>query len=184
MKSRFMISIAALGLCVTTQALAQATRAPGNWLRSAYAGVNVGRSSYDFDCSGFSCDRNADTAKLYVGGRFNENFGAEVGYVNLGQADLAGGHVEAEGLNVSLLAGVPLGTSSSIFGKVGTTAGRTKAGDRTEDGWGLSYGIGGQIGLAPQWALRLDADRYRFKFPGDNNRDVDSFTVGVQYTFR
>ncbi len=156
-----------------------------------YAGLNIGRSSYDIDCSGFTCDKNGDSAKLYAGGRFNDWLGLEVGYVDLGKADFAGGKIQARGLNLSLVGAIPVGQNSSVFGKVGTTAGHTDisgtaAGpaNGTENGWGLSYGVGGQIGLTPNWALRLDADRYRFKFAGDIHKDVDAFTVGAQYTFR
>jgi len=185
-----------LGLSLAAPAFAQAKR--GDGLRMpyqgnfwGYAGLNLGRSSYDLNCGGFSCDQHGDTAKIYAGGRFNDWLGLEVGWVDMGRADFAGGHADAQGLNFSLLGGVPVGDNSSVFAKLGTTAGHTKltgtaagAPSGTENGWGLSYGIGGQIGLSRNWAVRVDADRYRFKFAGDNKRDVDTLTVGLQYSFR
>jgi OOP family OmpA-OmpF porin len=201
-KHRLPIGLAlALSTAVSVPAFAQSTssrpaardewRAPwqsGFW---GYAGINAGRSNYNAGCGGTSCDVDANAGKFYFGGKFNNNVGMEVGYVNMGKADFAGGHLEAHGLNISLVAGVPIGTNSSVFGKIGTTAGRTKVSGTipavqtgTDDGWGLSYGIGGQIGLTPQWALRLDADRYRYRFIGIGREDVDTLTVGLQYTFR
>ncbi len=109
----------------------------------------------------------------------------------MGRADFAGGHADAQGLNVTFTAGVPIAGNSSVFGKLGTTYGHTRlwgtaagAPSGSDNGWGLSYGIGGQIGLSRNWAVRLDADRYRFKFTGGNDRDVDALTVGLQYSFR
>ncbi len=156
-----------------------------------YAGINVGRSDYKSDCfPGFGCDRGAGTLKIYAGGKLYNAFGLEVGYVNMGKAQAGGGDIEAHGLNLSLTAGVPLGANSSIFGKVGTTYGRTKISGTvpavqtgTDNDWGLSYGIGGQIGLTRQWALRVDADRYRFSFINQGRQDVDTLTIGVQYQF-
>jgi outer membrane protein W len=36
----------------------------------------------------------------------------------------------------------------------------------TADGWGPRFGIGLDAGITQNWAIRLDADRYRFKMPG------------------
>jgi hypothetical protein len=203
MKLHFLTAASALAmsLIVATPTIAQTTTRPlavregsrmpyeGDFW--GYTGLNVGRSNYDVGCAGVSCDKNANTLKLYFGGKFNNALGLEVGYVNMGKADFAGGHLEAHGLNVSLVAGVPVGANSSVFGKLGTTAGRTKVSGTipaiqtgTEDGWGLSYGVGGQIGLTPNWAVRLDADRYRFKFIGGGRDNIDTLTVGLQYSFR
>ena len=44
-------------------------------------------------------------------------------------------------------------------------------------------GVGAQLGLTPNWALRADYDRYRLQFPGPEE-DIDALTLGVQYTFR
>ncbi len=191
------ISAAFVGLSFATPAMSASPRT-GDGLRMpyqggfwGYGGLNLGRSRYDVNCAGFSCDRDANTAKLYVGGRFNDWLGLELGWVDMGRTDFAGGHADGQGLNVSLLGGVPVGQNSSLFAKLGTTAGHTRisgtapaASSGTENGWGLSYGIGGQFGITQNWAVRLDADRYRFKFAGNDRRDIDTLTVGLQYTFR
>jgi OOP family OmpA-OmpF porin len=189
--------LAALGLALAVPALAQ-SRSTADGLRMpnqrnfwGYAGLNLGRSDYNIGCAGTSCDNNGNTAKVYLGGKFNNNFGLELGYVNMGTGNFAGGDVKAQGLNVSLVGGVPVGSSSSIFGKIGTTAGRTRvsgtiptAATGSEDGWGMSYGVGALIGISPNWGVRLDADRYRFDFRGIGDKNVDTLTVGLQYNFR
>ncbi len=157
----------------------------------SYAGVNVGTANYDLECvPGFGCEDSAGSLKLFAGGKFNNVFGLEVAYINLGKAEIAGGDMEAHGLNFSLVAGMPIGANSSVFGKLGTTYGRSKVSGTvpafrtgSEDDWGASFGIGAQIGLTDRWALRVDADRYRFKFVDTDRRNIDTFTAGVQYRF-
>ena len=55
----------------------------------------------------------------------------------------------------------------------------------SQNGWGPSFGVGGQLGLTRHVALRLDWDRYRFKLPGGggDRENVDTLTLGAQYTF-
>jgi hypothetical protein len=69
---------------------------------------------------------------------------------------------------------------AKVSGSAPATGGFTTG---TETGWGPRIGIGGQIGLTPNWAARLDLDRYHVRFPG-NRENVDTLTAGVQYTFR
>ena len=49
--------------------------------------------------------------------------------------------------------------------------------------FGMRYGLGAQVGLTKEWALRADWDRYRVPLPADHE-DIDALTLGVQYTFR
>ena len=52
-----------------------------------------------------------------------------------------------------------------------------------ERGFGLRYGIGGQLGLTREWAIRADLDRYDLPLPG-GKENLDTVMFGVQYTFR
>ena len=87
-----------------------------------------------------------------------------------------------------MIAGVPIGQTSSVFGKLGATLLRSDVSGTglttgRESGWGPRIGIGAQIGLTPNWAIRLDADRYRIDLPGSTH-NVDTYMAGVQYSFR
>ena len=62
----------------------------------------------------------------------------------------------------------------------GTAPGLTTGKER---GWGGRWGIGAQVGLSKEWALRADFDRYRLPLPG-SHEDLEALTLGVQYTFR
>lgn len=155
-----------------------------------YTGISALRARYKDVCLGnFSCDDRDNAFKLYAGGKIHEALGLEIGYVDLGEAKVAGSDVSARGINVSLTLGAPIGERSSIFAKLGTTYGRTRTeggppgfaqGDET--GWGTSWGVGTAVGFTDNWQLRLDWDRTRFDFVrGD--KDVDVIAVGMQYRF-
>jgi OOP family OmpA-OmpF porin len=183
-----------LGLALAAPALAQTTdtwRMPherGFW---GHVGLSFGESRLDVGCpSGFGCDDKDQFWKLYGGGRFNNIFGLELGAMNFGKFSRGGGETDGWGADVALLAGVPIGANSAIFGKLGVVYARTEvsgvAPDLTtgkERGFGGRWGVGGQLGVTKNWALRADFDRYRVPFPG-SHEDLEAWTLGVQYTIR
>jgi OOP family OmpA-OmpF porin len=155
----------------------------------SHVGIAGGTSEYN-GCAGGNCGDNDTAWRLFAGGKFNETIGFEASYFDLGRANGAGGSVEADGLNFSLLAGFPIGSRGAVHGKLGTSYGQTRttanlagAANGTERGWGLSYGVGGSFTLTQNVQLRLDWDRYRMEFAGGRDDDVDAVTVGVQWRF-
>ena len=198
MKSLSQATLVALGLALGAPALAQPTTTTDTWRMPyergfwGHAGISFGQSKLDdLQCtSGFSCDDKDQAFKLYAGGRFSNIFGLEVGALNFGKFSANGGEADGWGADAALIAGIPIGANSSIFGKLGVIYARTEtsaavAGISTgkERGFGGRWGVGGQIGLTKEWAIRADYDRYRVPFPGDH-RDLETMMVGVQYTFR
>lgn len=157
-----------------------------------YIGATVGRSDYDLGCvSGYGCDNNDTAFKIFAGGKLYNALGMELGYVNLGRADIAGGRTRAQGANISLVVGIPVwGDRFGINGKVGTTYGWTNTGASAPDyetgkesGWGLSYGAGATYAITRNTELRVDWDRYRFDFRGAGHQDVDLLSAGVNFRF-
>ena len=156
-----------------------------------HAGASVGQSELKLGCPpGGSCDDKDTAYRVFAGGRFNRTFGLELGLVSYGTFDRGGGETDGWGLDIPLLLGLPIGANSSVFGKAGVHYSRMDVGGNPalmqtgeESGWGPRYGLGAQIGLTPQWAIRGDWDRYHVRFPGTKD-DVDTLTVGAQYTFR
>jgi OOP family OmpA-OmpF porin len=193
------VAIAALGLTGSGVASAQATtttttdtwRMPyqsGFW---GHAGLSFGQSKFKDSCiSGFPCDDKDQAFRLYAGGRFNNAVGLEAGLLNMGKFTRGGGSTDGWGLDLALVAGVPIGANSAIFGKLGAIYGRTEVEGTApglnrgkERGFGPRFGIGGQVGLTPQWAVRADLDRFRMPMPG-GKEDIDTIMLGVQYTIR
>lgn len=155
-----------------------------------YAGGSVGQSSFDPSCTpGFSCSDNGTGFKLYTGGQLWQMLGLEVGYVNLGKFERAGGSVKAQGLNVSLIGNIPFNEMFSAFGKVGTTYGYTKTtatapgvNTGSENGFGASYGAGLAFDVSKMFQIVAEWDKYRFRTV--NGREyAQMYSVGLRYKF-
>ncbi len=90
--------------------------------------------------------------------------GVELGYLNAGKARRLGGDTEAHGFNLSLVGRAPVNEQFDLFGKVGTTYGRTRTSGASglgvqtgkEDGFGMSYGVGARWAFTPQWAAVIE----------------------------
>jgi len=197
MKSSSFAFLAALALAAPALAQTQTTttdtwRMPyerGFW---GHAGISVGRGELDADCpTGFGCDlRDHRVWRAYAGGRFNNAIGLELGALNIGDYRRGGGVTDGWGIDLALVAGIPIGANSAIFGKLGGIYARTEVtGDAPgfntgkERDTGLRFGVGAQIGFTEKWALRADWDRYDLPLPGGRD-ELDVFMLGVQYTFR
>jgi OOP family OmpA-OmpF porin len=198
------VAIAVLGLTASGIAPAQTRTTPSTTSSTStdtwrmpyqsgfwgHAGFNFGQSKMDDACiAGAICDDKDQTFRLYAGGRFNNAVGLEAGVFNPGKFRRGGGETDGWGIDLTLVAGVPIGANSAIFGKLGAAYSRMEvsgnvAGFQTgkERGFGPRYGIGGQVGLTPQWAVRADWDRFRLALPG-GKEDFDMLTLGAQYTF-
>jgi len=157
-----------------------------------YGGISVGESALNNACvAGFACDDKDTAYRLFAGTKFNRWLGIELGGTYFGKWDRAAGQTEAYAGDVAATAGADLGRNSAIFAKVGvsytqTEVNGTAAGLATgkESDWSPRYGVGGQIGLSQNWAVRVDWDRYQnVALPG-REEDVDVYMLGVQYTFR
>lgn len=156
-----------------------------------HAGLSLGRSELDITCpAGAACDDTEQAFRAFVGGRFNNTIGGEIAYIKFGDFTRGGGETDVEGVDLALMAGIPFGNNWSIFGKLGgiysqvdvtgTAPGLATGGEK---GWGPRAGVGLQMGLTENWAIRADYDRYRIKVPG-GRENVDTFLIGAQYTFR
>ncbi len=164
-------------------------------LSGGYMGLNVGKPSYKTDCgtsSAYRCDDPSASFNLYGGAMFNEYLGAEVGYVNMGNADRGGGRTSAQGLNFSLVGRVPLGDSRfSAFAKGGATYGRTKVDAETgsgiatghETGWGGAYGAGVGYALNPTSSVVLEWQRHDFRFIDTGREGVETTSIGFVKRF-
>ena len=157
---------------------------------SGYVGLNIGRSKFDPDCvPGRSCDSGRTGYKLFAGTQADNLIGAEIGYINMGKIDYAGGYQKAHGFNLSLTGTLPIGAGFSGFGKIGGTYGWTKtrsnaAGARTGDGkgLGLSYGLGLGYRFSPDFEVVAEYERHRFDFaPGDQTIGFTSIGLRVKY---
>ncbi|KQP18046.1 outer membrane beta-barrel protein [Pseudorhodoferax sp. Leaf267] len=196
---RSCAGLAALLLAGTAMAQTSGSPSPydlrrGSWLpytTNGYAGLSLGRPSYRLDCGVGGCDQPQLAGRAYVGGMFSPFFGAEVGYLHMGEAERGGGDTRAEGVNFSLVGRADVGAGFGVFGRLGTTYGRTRVASSASSGitpgrasgWGPAYGLGVDWAFSDHWSAVLDWQRHRFDFAGDDNGWVRSTSVGLKYRF-
>jgi OOP family OmpA-OmpF porin len=141
--------------------------------------------------------------KIFSGYQFNQNFAIEGGYFSLGEfgymAELnpiATTRADARvmGLNLDLVGILPMTDRLQAFGKIGTIYGQSR---EQYSGYGVTltdfqnrerelsytYGLGLQYDLTPQWALRLEGERFNIKNTVARNEDIDLYSLGVVYRF-
>lgn len=183
-------AIAALPASAQTSTSSSSSMMPG--LSRGYMGLNIGKSDFRAGCGNgaFACDDSDTAGSIYFGSMFRDNLGAELGYVNMGRVSRGGGDTKAHGLNLSLVGKAALTPAFSLLGKVGTTYGRTKttsaAGSGvtagSDNGFGLSYGIGASYDFTPNVAATINWDSHDFRFAGGRD-PVRMTSVGLQYKF-
>ena len=158
---------------------------------NGYIGLNVGKPDWDVPCAGgFACNESNTSYHLYTGGMFNQNFGAEIGYVDFGRSTRGGGRTHAHGVNLSLVGNIPVG-SLNLYAKLGTLYGRTKvtasplSGSATgsDSGWEGTYGVGVGFNLTPRSSVVLEWNRYDLNFVGVGKRDITTTSLGYVHRF-
>ena len=200
-----MIAAAALvlsGLVATSQASAQG---------GIYIGGSAGNSDISDDVAipnlitSGTVDGKDSAFKLYVGYQFNDNFGMDVAYVDLGAARysgsyfgtrVTGGSAEVWGLNFSAVGTLPVGAGFAVFGKLGlfaweATAKDTTAGfpfSATENGGDFSAGVGFSYNFTRNLSARVEWERFGLGGGGayDSNVDLghaDFLSFGMAYRF-
>ena len=102
----------------------------------------------------------------------------------------AGGTTRAQGLNLSLVGRVPVGPVN-LFGKLGTTYGRTKVSADAasgvvtgkDSGWNGAYGVGIGFDLTPSSSIVLEWERHDFDFAGIGRQPVKATSIGYVHRF-
>lgn len=166
---------------------------PAGWLpytSYGYAGFNVGSADYERGgcLPGASCDGNDTGFKLFAGGQLNRVLGLELSYLDLGKVGRNDGSTSAKGINLGLLVNAPIGLLN-LYGKLGVVFGWTHISSSRpsvlvgkEADFNISYGLGVQVDLSRNWAIRADWDSYRLQF-ADGRDSVDLYSLGVVYKY-
>jgi OmpA-OmpF porin, OOP family len=159
----------------------------------SYLGLNLGRSNYNIPCGSLTllCDDSDRSVRLYAGTMVGDFWGVELGYINMGRIARAGGDTRAQGLNLSMVGKAPVARSFGVFGKVGTTWGRTESSalagsgiaSGSERGFGLSYGAGVSYDFTPRLSAILEWESHDFRFAGSGRDPVRSTSLGLQYRY-
>ena len=189
--TRLLLSAAVGTLAMSAQAQSgpYGLMAPG----SSYLELGIGQSDYSLgNGSGLFDSEDGDTAYSIRGGSFfNANLGMEIGYTNFGKINRAGGTTKAEGINLSVVGRMPLSPSFNVLGKIGTTYGHTSVSSSlgsgvvagSEKDFGLSYGIGAEYLITPQWSGVLQYESTKMQFAGDRSDRVGLTSLSARYRF-
>ncbi|MDD2845762.1 MAG: outer membrane beta-barrel protein [Rhodoferax sp.] len=189
--TRLLLSAAVCTLAMGAQAQSgpYGLNAPG----SSYVELGIGQSDFSLgNGSGLFDSDDGDTSYSIRGGSFfNANVGMEIGYTNFGKINRAGGTTKAEGINLSVVGRMPLNPSFNVLGKIGATYGHTSVSSSlgsgvvagSEKDFGLSYGIGAEYLITPQWSAVLQYESTKMQFAGDRSDRVGLTSLSARYRF-
>lgn len=193
-------ALLALGVLAAATALPAAAQQTQHF----YAGLSLGQSKFSDECSqlpGFSCDDKDTAFRIFGGYQFHPNIGVELGYADLGKAKFSasgtGGSVSGEekftAWDLVAVGSYPVGTSFSVYGKLGLYYGKAEASANavigpfgasasdSETGTDFTYGLGAGFDFNKNFGARIEWQRYN-GFSDASNLDV--FSLGVLYRFR
>lgn len=167
-----------------------------------YAGASIGRTDVNVDtgpvfaagATTFSHD-NSDTGwKIYGGYQFHRNWGAELGYVDLGSIGFRGtvgavpfaGNVDVTAWTLALVGTLPVHQNFDIFGKAGLYNWKSKgsatvagiaAVTSSDDGTDALFGVGVRYNFTKNFGVQLEAEH----FAGEDK--VNLFSIGLRFKF-
>jgi OOP family OmpA-OmpF porin len=164
-----------------------------------YVGGGFGQSTYDVDDAGAtttSRDESGSGFKLYGGYEFDQNWGVEVGYANLGKLknvyNVLGTNVTRSAKSYSVyVAGtgtLPLNEQFSLFGKLGLATNHISV-DGSAGGFtvsesgsksGMMFGVGAAYNVTKNVAVTLEYENFG-KVAEDTKAQM--WTVGARYKF-
>jgi len=164
-----------------------------------YAGVGIGQSeSLKYDCSLFpDCKKKGTAWKLYSGWQFHRNWGAEIGFTDLGRVVSAHAPGSSDEIKVRLgeltmVGSLPFSERISGFGKAGvyyagavhdaTLNGSTS--HLTHSNASVTYGFGLQFFVYRGLGLRGEYQKY-LRVGGDTvaQSDYQAITGGLIWKF-
>ena len=150
-------------------------------------------------------DNNHDTGyKLFGGYQFNPYFALEGGFYDLGKfgftantqpAGTLNGTMRVNGVNLDALGFLPLAEHLSAFGRVGlnyanardsfsgTTPFVIPQPDPSKRALNYKFGAGLQYEFTDNFAMRVEAERYRTDDAIGNKGDINLISVGLVYRF-
>ncbi|MES3021049.1 MAG: OmpA family protein [Pseudomonadota bacterium] len=210
----------AIALLASQAAFAQDQFVNPEWANSAwYMGAGIGHSKANIDeeriraamlsngSANFAMgvDEKDRGFKVYLGKQLSRNFAIEGGFYDLGEFSFASsvtapagafnGRAAFRGLNLDLVAMLPLSQRFSVFGRVGAAYTHAKADftgnrlnavtgpHRSEKKFGPKVGLGLEFKFTEALAIRGEVERYRVNDAIGNRGDVDMASVNLVYKF-
>lgn len=206
-----LLAIAGLGSVTTLGALAQEAQ-------TSYGTVSVGQSRSTIDESSllrsqmgagltlgaYDRDRTGTGYKLGLGHQMTRIWAIEGGYFDLGKFSFSGnttpagslsGQLRSQGLNLDLVARVPVTENLSALARVGGVYTRTRDNfdgtgaaasihtNPTTRGSGYKAGVGLQYAISPTLSVKAEAERYRVYDAVGQRGNINLVSVGLVIPF-
>ena len=155
-------------------------------LNQYYFGGTIGASDASNYCSGSANCEDGDTAwKIFGGYKVSENLSAEASYVNLGDLHktTSGGTENADitALTATAVGSMPITEQFDVFGKVGAMRWSSNNTVGSQDGFGLTYGIGAKMRLNETTKLRAEWEKFpSIETSNTDKSDVNMLSMGVE----
>lgn len=156
-----------------------------------HVGLSIGKARFNLPCiEGMVCRRNGKAITLHAGSDLSKRLGVELSYMRMSNTAHEGNAIRVRGLNLNLLGELPLASSLTLTGRVGTNYARTRMDVASvtgvvtgkAQGFGLSYGLGLNWDISDRWTAATDLNRHQFKFV--TGRDtVDTATLSLRYRY-
>lgn len=143
-------------------------------ISETYFGASVGQTDYT---SGID---TATSLELKGGFKFNEYFGLEAAYVDLGDGDfeVSPGNMNIDGFKASVVGFLPVGETVDLYGKIGLYTWDADVGGIGDDDSDISYGVGVAWGVADNLDVNLGYDIYDFELD-----EASNVNLGLTYSF-
>lgn len=169
MKMKVAPSLIAIALAAIGATSAQAN----DW----YTGVGAGWADMrDLGKFGWDADEDATAINLFGGYNFNDNFGAELGYLYAGKGGVGGVDFKTQGATLSGIGRLPLNGVFSLFAEGGAYFYHANGNDNTDNGVAPLAGLGVTAKLSDLVDLQA---RYRYMWNvGDQQKSWET-DVGV-----
>jgi OOP family OmpA-OmpF porin len=213
-------ALSAISLALLASQVAQAADEPfvnPDWANSAWyigAGIGGGKANIDQDriqaalrsngssVTSFATDeKDGPTYKLFIGKQLNRYLAIEAGYFDIGKYSFnavtsdgtLNGQAGFRGVNLDLLAQLPLSERFSVLGRVGAAYTKTSthfSGNRlnavtapnaSEKKAGLKVGLGLEYKFTEALAMRTEVERYRVNDAVGNTGHVDTLSFALVY---
>jgi OmpA-OmpF porin, OOP family len=210
MNKTTMIATVALFMALPAQAHWYAGATAGE-SRTKINGDNLSAQFLDFGYSDAQTQTNTrGTAfRVYGGYQLNRYIGVEAGYADLGKSSIRTNvvptgtferRIKTTGLDVSVVSTLPVTSKFALFARAGAFMSERKtsfatSGDvellagvqgSTERQTKATFGAGATYDFTTNIALRAEATQTR-KYADEllsQNRNIDTYSIGVQYRFR
>ena len=156
-----------------------------------YAGVTFGQAHWRPGCAnGAACDDTDRALRVLAGYQINRILAAEIGFHNLGKAAAPGASIKANAWEAVLVAGWPVASALSVYGKLGIYRGSAEGSGmlipNKETNYNGTFGVGVQYEVNRNVALRGEWQAYSRLAGGTlgPRSDVDVVSAGALWRFR